>query len=223
MQAILQIRVILGESPLSVSTTPQRGLLKPLSFSYDGTRRGALRKKKREKSLQSESSPLLSPSLALCICPSALSSSGMCLKETICWSICLLLCFLCHRLSPINDLFRTFPCPPSLVLPNRQPGQGGCAVFGWARGWYPLVSDSHREKRGLSDMHPICTHIPYTTNEGGAAAFYSVFIYSKVGIAVLTWVHKHTDFFLCFVVVVFSPCIADMKTTPFQIPEALGT
>lgn len=127
----------------------------------------------------------------------------MCLKETICWSICLLLCFLCHCLSPINDRFRTFPCPPSLLLPNRQPGQGGCAVFGWARGWYPLVSDSHREKRGLSDMHPICTHIPYTTNEGGAAAFYSVFIYSEVGIAVLTWVHKHTDFFLCFVVFFF--------------------
>lgn len=72
--------------------------------------------------------------LSVCVClfhshSAALSSSGMHLKETICWSICLLLCFLCHCLSPIDDQAWPFPCPPSLCLPTGPQGEAGL-LFG---------------------------------------------------------------------------------------------
>lgn len=86
----------------------------------------------------------LSLSLSLCMCPAALSSSGMHLKETICWSICLLLCFLCHCLSPIDDQPRPFPCPLSLLLPTGTLGEAG-ELLGVGREVVPSVVSERGE------------------------------------------------------------------------------
>lgn len=97
--------------------------------------------------------------LMLCVWPSALSSSGMSLKATICWSICLPLA----------------PCTTSLLLPMMRPGlspahplccypnalwESGCSVCGGVGGSARLLSDSHqREEIGIDRVEIIlCMH-----------------------------------------------------------------
>lgn len=173
---------------------------------------------KKGKNLFNRSPPLsFSVSLSLCMCPSALSSSGMRLKETICWSICLLLCFLCHRLSPIDDQAWPFPCPPSLLLPTGTLGEAGVLVGGGAGGC--TLSTLIHTKRENRDRQTSFLYSTYHKQLMSPEQLFSNLRLSKMSIAVPTWVQKHRDllgFFFCFF------CIADINTIPCRPLRPLG-
>lgn len=95
----------------------------------------------------------------LCVWPSALSSSGMSLKATICWSICLPLarCTTASLLSMTRPGLS--PAHPLCSHPNAL-WESGCSVCGGAGNSARLLSDSHQREEIEIDRVEIvlCTH-----------------------------------------------------------------
>lgn len=104
----------------------------------------------------------------------ALSSSGMSLKATICWSICLPVSFLSatsllSMMRPGLPSAHPLCCYPNALWPI------GCRICGGARGCARHVSDSSQREENRnwqlsSWIHLVQAHME-AANEPGAAAF----------------------------------------------------
>lgn len=110
--------------------------------------------------------------LMLCVWPSALSSSGMSLKATICWSICLplapcttssLLPMMRPGLSPAHPLC----CYPNALWESRRSVCGGVGGSAPSSLRFP---PKRGNRNWQSWNHLVHAHMK-TANEPGAAAF----------------------------------------------------
>lgn len=157
--------------------------------------------------------PSLCHLLMLCVWPSALSSSGMSLKATICWSICLplapcttasLLAMMRPGLSPAHPLC----CYPNALW------ECGRSVYGGAGGSAHFLSDSHqREEIGIDRVEIIlCMH---TWKLMRLEQLFSNLCLSKLNISFLTRVQKHTAHSCALLY--FLPA-AERKTIPTPPP-----
>lgn len=135
--------------------------------------------------------PSLCRLLMLCVWPSALSSSGMSLKATICWSICLPLapCTTASLLSMMRPGLS--PAHPLCCYPNAV-WESGFSVCGGAGGSARLLSNSHqRDEIGIDRVEIIlCTHT--WKRLMSLEQLLSNLCLSKLNVSFLTQVQKHT-------------------------------